>query len=153
VLVVVASHWDSAAQSFVERRTAHSVHLMTPNDLSQVGWSHRLGDAAGSTAVIAGRQISALDVAGVVTRLPSVAERDLPYITPVDRAYVAAEMNAFLLSWLTELKCPLLNRPSPQCLSGPYWRPEKWVQTADRLGIPVIPTLAGSFLRRAYQHT
>lgn len=48
-------------------------------------------------------------------------------------------MNAFLLAWLAELPYPVLNRPTPTCLSEPYWRQEKWVQTAARLGIAVRP--------------
>jgi hypothetical protein len=58
---------------------------------------------------------------------------------PVDRAYVSAEMTAFLLSWLSELDCPILNRPTPTCLSGPGWRQEQWIHLAARLSIPVDP--------------
>jgi hypothetical protein len=87
----------------------------------------------------------------VITRLPCVVEQDLAHIVSAGRAYVAAEMNAFLMSWLTALKCPLLNRPTPPCLSGPYWRREKWLATAARLGIPITPihrhaTLSGELI-------
>ncbi len=54
-------------------------------------------------------------------------------------AYVSAEMTAFLLSWLSGLDCPILNRPTPNCLSGPGWRQEQWIHLAARLGIPVDP--------------
>jgi hypothetical protein len=66
-----------------------------------------------------------------------VLEGDLLEIVPEDRAYVAAEMTAFLLSWLSSLQCSVLNRPTPAGLSGPYWRPERWVQAAVKVGIPV----------------
>jgi len=77
----------------------------------------------------------------VVTRLPAVDAGDLPQIAPSDRAYVAAEMTAFLLAWLTGLTCPVLNRPTPQCLSGPLWGRERWALAAAKLGIPARPVL------------
>jgi hypothetical protein len=40
------------------------------------------------------------------------------------RKYVAAEFNAFLLAWLSAQSCPVLNRPTASCLSGPNWQPE-----------------------------
>ena len=52
------------------------------------------------------------------------------------RKYVAAELNAFLLAWLSAQSCPVLNRPTASCLSGPNWQPEQWVQLAAGLGIP-----------------
>jgi hypothetical protein len=33
-------------------------------------------------------------------------------------------MKVFLLSWLSQLNCLVLNRPTPLCLSGSSWRPE-----------------------------
>jgi hypothetical protein len=86
-----------------------------------------------------GRVVAVEEITGVLTRLPCVFDQELVEIVPGDRAYVAAEMTAFLLSWLSELKCPVLNRPTPTCLAGPYWRPERWAREAARSGIPVRP--------------
>jgi hypothetical protein len=110
---------------------------MTPDDSSRAGWRYRLGDVTTSKAVVDGRQLASRDICGVLTRMPWVVAPDLGHIQPADRTYVAAEMNAFLRFWLMELTCPMLNRPTPECLSGPYWQHEKWVNTAARLGIPV----------------
>jgi hypothetical protein len=74
----------------------------------------------------------------MVIRLPGVHERDLSHIVPEDRAYVAAEINAFLRFWLRELPCPMLNRPTPNGLTGPQWRHAQWVHSAARLGLPVL---------------
>lgn len=137
--IVVASRQDSAARAFVDRHASIGACLMTPDDLSKAGWCYRLGHLESSTAIIGGCPLAVQDITGVVTRLPYVAEQDLSHIVSADRAYVAAEMNAFLMCWLTELTCPVLNRPTPQCLSGPYWHREQWVRAADRLGIPVTP--------------
>lgn len=138
--IVIASSWDGPAQSFAARYADLGVRLMTPEDLSRSGWNYRVGQAPRSTARIGEDVLSAEDIAAVLTRIPCVTAHDLPHIAPADRTYVAAEMTAFLLAWLTELKCPLINRPTPRCLSGPDWPPEKWVQTAARIGIPTDTT-------------
>jgi hypothetical protein len=84
-----------------------------------------------------GQVLGSEEIAAVVTRLPWVSEFELPQIVPADRAYVAAEMGAFLLAWLSELACPVANRPSPNCLCGPFWRHERWVAEAARAGLTV----------------
>jgi hypothetical protein len=72
-----------------------------------------------------------------------VTGNDLPMIAADDRSYVAAEMTAFLLSWLSSLACPVVNRPSPLGLAGPNLRPETWIALACRQGIPVQPVRRG----------
>jgi hypothetical protein len=141
ILVVLASRRDAAAAKLVAAKSQFGVRMMTPQDLSQPGWNFRLHDPAWSIAMLAGSPLSASAIAGVVTRLPGVTEHDLTHIAPSDRTYLAAEMNAFLLAWLTSLECPIVNRPTPQCLSGAHWRQEKWVLTAERLGILARPVV------------
>ena len=97
------------------------------------------GAPESSTVVIGGRSIAADGISGVLTRLPHVPERELVRISREDRRYVAAEMTAFLRSWLSTLRCPVLNRPVSTSLSGPGWCQEQWIHTAARLGIPVRP--------------
>jgi hypothetical protein len=138
VVVVVASADDRVARGFAARHAADGARLLTPNDLSQAGWRHSPGDIATSAAVVAGRLLATRDIAGMVIRLPAVLEQDLSHIIPADRAYVAAEMNAFLRFWLRELPCPMLNRPTPNGFAGPQWRHAQWVYTAARLGMPVL---------------
>ncbi|MEH1940126.1 MAG: hypothetical protein V7L01_07915 [Nostoc sp.] len=160
MLVVVASRHDKAAQALVANWAVYGASLLTPEDLSMIGWRHYLsssdrggGEAGGAggvggvgEAVVGGRVMSttgcanALDrITGVLTRLPSIFEQELWHIVPEDRGYVATEMNAFLIAWLSSLKCPVLNRPTPTYLLGPAWRPEQWVYAAAQLGIPVRP--------------
>lgn len=121
------------------RWAVQGASLLTCEDLSMAGWRYYLGTPAGSTAVLGGRTIAMKDIFGVLTRLPGVAETELGHIVPADRAYVASEMTAFLLAWLSGLKCPVLNRPTPLCLAGPGWRPEQWTYAAARLGFLVQP--------------
>jgi hypothetical protein len=86
-----------------------------------------------------GETVPAAEIEGVLIRRSRVLEWELDHVVPKDRAYVAAEMTAFLRAWLSGLGCPVLNRPAPNCLSGPGWCREQWVRTAARLGIPVRP--------------
>lgn len=135
MLVVIASCLDEGARTLDDRWT--DVRVLTCEDLSVAGWRYRPGGT--STAVVGGEIVPAAEISGVLTRRSRVLEWEPDHIVPGDRAYVAAEMTAFLRSWLSDLECPVLNRPAPTCLSGPGWCREQWVQTAARLGIPVRP--------------
>jgi len=139
MLVIIASRYDKAALALVERWSAHDAALLTCEDLSMVGWRHYLDAADVSTAVVSGQVVATAEITGVLTRLPCVTEHELVHIVPADRAYVATEMTAFLAFWLSELACPVLNRPTPACLMGPNWCPERWVHAAAQLGMPVCP--------------
>lgn len=136
--VVLASAADDVALSLSKRLTRPDVVVVTPGDLSRPGWCYLPGTCA-STIVAEGEILGSEKIAAVVTRLPWVSEFELPQIVPGDRPYVAAEMGAFLLAWLSELACPVANRPSPNCLCGPYWRHERWVTEAVRAGLAVVP--------------
>jgi hypothetical protein len=139
VLVIVASRHDGVAGRLADRWAAHGAALLTCEDLSAAGWCHPVGAAGRSTAVVGGRVVAAEEITGVLTRRPYVVERELGHVVPADRAYVASEMTAFLLSWLSSLECPVLNRPTPSGLSGPNWWPEQWTYAAARFGLPVLP--------------
>ncbi len=152
MLIILAGEQDEVARDLAGRWRSFDGHLLTPKDLSQSGWCHRPGSGATAcrnatpanfddqnVAVIGGRTVLTGRIDGVLTRLPCVHEWELVHIVPGDRAYVSAEMTAFLLSWLSQLNCPILNRPTPTCLSGPGWRQEQWIHLATRLGIPADP--------------
>jgi hypothetical protein len=145
MLVIVASRWDKAARTFASRRSSEKIGILTPRDLSVAGWRQRPDSPAGSSVVVEGRVVDQSEITGVLTLLPCVSERELTHIAPGDRRFVASEMTAFLLFWLSILKCPVLNRPTPACLSGPSWRWEYWVHTAAQAGIPVRPLRRISF--------
>jgi hypothetical protein len=137
VIIVIASRHDQAARTLVARQGTDSAALLTCEDLSVPGWRHYFAARGVSVAVIGGREVAIEEITGVVSCLPSVSEPELLHIVPADRAYVAAEMTAFLLSWLSALSCPVVNKPSPTCLSGPYWRPEQWAYYAAQVGMRV----------------
>jgi hypothetical protein len=139
MFLIIASRFDLAARQLVARWATQGATLLTPDDLSRAGWRWSSGDPRSSTLVASGQRLPAAEVTGVLTRLPGVYEQELEHIVPDDRAYVAAEMTAFLRAWLAELTCPVLNRPTATCLSGPAWRSEYWTATAARLGCAVVP--------------
>lgn len=137
MLVITATQQDLVAQALGSLWAVHDAALLTPADLSISGWRDYLNTNKGSTAVVSGQIVAVEEITGVFTRLPCVFEQELDTIVPEDRSYVATEMTAFLLSWLSRLKCPVLNRPTPTSLSGPYWRQERWIYAAAQVGIPV----------------
>lgn len=136
MIVVLASRHDRASGRLVADWAGHA-SLLTCQDLSVRGWRYGPGRVA-DAAVLGGRLTPAGEIEGVLTRLPRVDQSELGTIVPGDRGYVAEEMTAFLAAWLSDLRCPVLNRPTATCLLGPYWRRERWVLTAARLGIPVV---------------
>jgi hypothetical protein len=112
--------------------------VVTAGDLSLAGWLQHSNGTDQCTAVVGRKLVPQEEITGVLTLLPCVFEEELVEIALEDRSYVAAEMTAFLLFWLSRLQsqCLALNRPTPS-LSGPYWRREKWIHAAAQAGIPV----------------
>jgi hypothetical protein len=141
MLVILSNRFDHIAEELTSQWVAKGqvVGRLTPRDLSMPGWRHYVGREGPAVAVIESRIISTEEITGVVTRMPSVFEHDLAEIVPEDRGYISAEMTAFLLSWLLALECPVINRPTPTCLAGPYWSPERWLKVAADLCISVVP--------------
>jgi hypothetical protein len=139
IFVILASRFDWGAARLADRWAKQGARLMTPEDLSRSGWRDYLptSKTARSTAVLGGQEVSFDEIEGVIVRLPWVMENELSHIAHVDRSYVASEMSSYLVCWLSGLKCPVLNRPSATCLSGPGWRAEQWLHAAMKLGIPV----------------
>ena len=137
MLVVVASRLDEGAAKLARRRD--DVRLLSCEDLSVAGWRHMSGASETSTAVVGGEVVPAAEIEGILVRRSRVLDWEPGRIAPKDRDYAAAEMTAFLRSWLSGLGCRVLNRPSATSLSGPGWCREEWVQMAARLGIPARP--------------
>ncbi len=142
MIVILASRFDETSVRLAERWSSSSsggACVMTCRDLSKEGWVDLLGSPGphSSTAAISGRRLRFDEVGGVLVRLPYVTEAELGHIVRADRAYVASEMMAYLVSWLSRLSCPVLNAPSPISLSGPGWRTEEWLLKAAAAGIAV----------------
>jgi hypothetical protein len=136
VIAVVASRLDSESRSLVGAWSSADAALLSAEDLVSPGWVFNVGDPGSGVAIVDGRQISAPRISAVLTRRPSVLPEELGRIHPADRAYVAAETNAFLVAWLSALPCTVVNRPTTTSLCGPAWDRWHWQCAAARLGLP-----------------
>jgi hypothetical protein len=140
MLVVLASGHDATAQAIVAAWAPWGAELCTPADLSTPGWRHRVGAPEKAVAVIGGQVFPVAAIMGVLTRLPAVQPEELGHIATADRNYVASEMTAFLVAFVSALPGRVLNRPSAGSLSGPAWRQEQWIRAAAMAGIPIRPS-------------
>lgn len=86
-----------------------------------------------------GLTVRAEDLRGVLNRMVGVPQAALGPLAPIDRDYVAEELQAALVSWLAGLACPVLNRPTPGFLCGPWRPPSGWRWLAARVGLPARP--------------
>ena len=138
-VAIVGSAFDHSAVEFAARWRSHGARLIDVDDLSTRGWSVRPGCSHGSTAVLDGSVVPCDEIVGVITTRPAVLEQELRNVVPADRIYVAGEMSAFLLAWLSGLSCPVINPPTATCLCGPAWPIERWLNVASSLRIPINP--------------
>lgn len=137
MIVVVASAYDLRARSVVARWKPQGAAMLSAEDMCARGWRLTVPhEPSLAMAVIEGKIVPTSAIDGIITLRPCVFPEELQDVAPSHRKYVAAEFNAFLVAWLTAQSCPVLNRPTASCLSGPNWPPEKWVHLAARVGIP-----------------
>ena len=141
MVVVFAYSHDRAAAAIVERwrRAGEDAAVLTCADLSRRGWVHRPGDPAASRCVLDGRVVPTSELRAVIVRAPVISDGELTHVHAQDRAYAAAEMQAFMLAWLSSLTCAVINRPSIYNLGGPAWHSAEWIRRARNLGIAVRP--------------
>jgi hypothetical protein len=135
VIAVLASRFDPEALDLVSAWSDSKAVLLSAEDLCSPGWSFRPAAPAESTAVINGQRVRVSELRAVVTRRPAVLAEELMRITQADRNYVAAEINAFLVAWLSSLPCRVVNRPTPTSLCGPAWSELYWREAARRAGV------------------
>jgi len=145
MLLVLGSALDSEPSRLTRcwRRAGRQVAIVTPADLSRPGWRLRCGRPAESTAALAEGVLAGPDIDGIVSALAVVWPYDLPHIAEIDRAYVAQEMSAFLLAWLSELACPVIDRPTAVSLAGCGRSAFEWAAIADQQGLRAEPLWSG----------
>jgi hypothetical protein len=135
MLLVFANDLDVEARRLVEAWREHDARLVGVLDLSRPGWRLHVGQPGEDVAVVGGEAVPASAISGVLTRRGSVWHAELHHVVAEDREYIAAEMTAFLASFLSRLSCPVVNRPSAVSLMGPSWTPEHWIAAAARAGL------------------
>jgi hypothetical protein len=140
-LVLCASTDLSAIWAYegLKNRGLEPIWLVTTKALAYgVRWEHRVGaDGACVDITLAdGSRIRNIDVRGVLNRILYMPSDSLVLIHPSDRDYVLEELGTFFLSWLYALPGPMLNRPTPQGLSGQWRHASEWICLASRAGLP-----------------
>jgi hypothetical protein len=135
VIAILASRLDTEARALAAAWSGADAAVLSAEDLGSPGWQFDPADAEAGVAVIDGNRVKTADLQAVLTRRPSVLAEELQRIDPADRAYVAAETNAFLVAWLSALSCPVVNRPTTTSLCGPAWGTWHWQAAAARSGI------------------
>jgi len=144
MFLILCSRADRVAHAFAKRFAAQDVRTLTCEEVSRPGWKLAIRGVAPARvevelcAALAGQLVPGERLRGVISRLGTVTEQELGHIEAGDRAYVAAEMHAFLFAFLRALPCRKVNEPSPACLYGPNFRGGQWRQLARDLGIPVL---------------
>lgn len=138
-ILILASATDDSARALAQRWASSGARLLLPQDLLRAGWQYHLGHIRDSVSVADGERFSAGDLGGVLTRISSISPHELIEVAPEDRSYIAQEINAFLVAWLSALPIPVVNRPTPICLSGPSWSHGQWVHAAANAGMRATP--------------
>ncbi len=119
-----------------------SVEIVTGDEIAcALRVAHRVGAAGVSTELdlARGLTISSATARGVLNRLmvpPAVAQAAA---SSADREYACQEMLAITLSWIYGLACPVLGRPTPQGMCGPWFHRSEWVALAGRAGLATVP--------------
>ena len=126
------------AQRGLRERGLAPVELVTSDALvSARRWEHRVGENGASINVelADGRLIQGDRVHGVLNRLVAIPPAPLEHAAEPDRGYATQELYAFFLSWLHALPGRVVNRPSPQGLSGCWLERSEWLILAARAGL------------------
>src|SRR5215207_9445084 len=140
---MILAHPDDCEAHRLVSEGAPGTVLITPRDLSRSGWLHVPLAPERDTAALGTRIVPADSVDHIQVRIAAVRERDLPHIEESDRKYVAAEMTAFLLAWLSARGNRVATRPSALALCG---LPDSRAVTAGGLahGIARSPAPTGA---------
>jgi hypothetical protein len=139
--LVLCSPFDAAAiWAFEGLRAAGlaDVELLTSERLAvTMNWEHRLGrDGVRTSFTLSdGRIVRDDKIGGVLNRLVAPPEQLLACASADDRDYALQELTALHLSWLHALPCPVLNRPTPQGLSGRWRLTSEWLVLAHDVGL------------------
>jgi hypothetical protein len=135
LIAVLGSELDEAARSLVDAWKSAGAVLLSARDLCTRGWVLHATSGNDGAFVAGGVRRPTATLRGVVVRRPAVAAEELPWIADDDRQYVATEINAFLVAWLSSLACPVLNQPTATSLCGPAWSQTYWRVAAARAGV------------------
>ena len=136
ILLLAGRDTASTMRRLLRSADRNGVSVLPPAGLSAPGWRHDPERPDGDRLIIDGQVRRPDQLTAVITALDAVAPSDLPHVVAADRSFVAAEMTAFLRSWLRTLACPVLDRPTMLALSGSAGDRAVWSRAAAELGVP-----------------
>ncbi len=137
VLLLFARAGDPAIETLRQLQPQRLRHVDVA-DLSSAGWRYVVGRPERATACASGEILAAGQIAAVLCRIVAVVPQDLGHLHGDDRAFAAAEMNAFLRAWLAQFAGRRGNEPNGTSLAGPAWHAMRWRWLAARLGVPAV---------------
>ena len=152
--LILAHEGDETAALVAARlhaRYPQETRLLTLGEITgSVAWRHSLnGGSPDTRLVLPDQTVISSDRIGVVfNRLRYVDNASFAAARVADHEYAVLETFAMLLSWLTSLKCPVINPVSPQGLGGPIFSALEWNRMAHRAGLPTSQLHITSSLRR-----
>jgi hypothetical protein len=141
-IVFCSSSDHSAIWAFegLQRRGLAPLELVTTECLGVARfWEHRVG-AGGAHLKIGlhdGRTLCSSQIRGALNRIAAPAPTLIQHAVESDREYATAEMQAFYLSWLNAVPGNVVNRPTPQGMSGAWHHISEWALIANRCGFNV----------------
>ena len=145
LIIVVGSRHDPVAVSLAA--SWPNAALLSAEDLTSEGWTWT-GDGGAQRWVVAGRTLDDSSVSGVFVRRSAVLPAELTHVHPDDRAYLAAETQAFLIAMLGSTAATVVNPVGDGAMGDELIRPEQWMVAAAAVGLSVRPlTLTRRALR------
>jgi hypothetical protein len=111
-----------------------SMHSLT----TARAFTHCIGADGTDTHLVLrdGARVACGDIDVVFNRLRSVEVPQFLRASNGDREYAASEVFALLVSWLTSLRCPVINPASATTLSGVSRHHFEWCRLASDAGLP-----------------
>lgn len=147
MFLILGEPGDQVAASVARHLPAAATVWVTPAQMVQATWTHRLDQSGAWFQLRLGaRTVDSREVTAALNRL-----RWLPvsgFSQPVDAEYAAMEWQALALSAMATLGERVVNRPCPPSPAGPSWSALEWVRAAGRLGLPVRRLRATTDARR-----
>lgn len=124
----------------LQRRGLAPLELVTAECLGVARfWEHRVGGDGAHLKIGLhdGRTLCSSRIRGALNRIAAPSDTLIRRAVESDREYAAAEMQAFYLSWLNAVPGNVVNRPTPQGMSGSWHHISEWALMADRCGFKV----------------
>lgn len=136
-LVVLADAIEATAArlTLLARRVGRAVRLVAPAELA-TGWTHRVSGHHTRTRLTLGDGTTIDDdtITGVFNRAWEIPASATARFDSADRDYARSELHALVVSWLSGLRCPVMNRATPQALGGAAQSPAQWRLLAHAAG-------------------